>query len=238
MFYHALTGNGGTEDLSPVLLWENSNPTAEFAAQTISLDLTDYAGVIVEFNESDVMQNLAGRLYCKKTDNYSRYVGVGYSANVQSNVAAYARNIIKVDNNGVEFGTSVTNSAANNQKILIPIKIYGVKKYIVEPQIGDLLWHNDNPTASLSSTNAAGDYSKYSKIYVEAKATKTNDYKLTAIIEKNNTYKPGLAFGTTYRTMSFTASNIKIDNAIFVNNQSIASADNNNIIVTDIYGIV
>ena len=60
----------------------------------------------------------------------------------------------------------------------------------------------------------------------------------TSKIEKNNTYKPGLAFGTTYRTMSFTASNIKIDNAIFVNNQSIASADNNNIIVTDIYGIV
>ena len=238
MFYHALTGNGGTEDLEPVLLWENSSPTTAFAAQTISLDLTDYTGVIIEFNESDVMQNLAGRLYCKKTDNYSRFVGVGYVAPAQSQVSTSARCVIKVDNNGVEFGNSATNNLGNNQAILIPIRIYGVKAYIVEPQIGDLLWHNDNPTTALSSTNAAGDYSKYSKIYVEAKATKTNNYKLAAIIEKNDAYKPGLAFGTTYRTMSFTASNIKIDNAIYVNNQSIASADNNNIIVTDIYGIV
>ena len=48
MFYHALPGNGGTtptEDLEPVLLWTNPNPTAEFTAQTVSLDLTDYAGV-------------------------------------------------------------------------------------------------------------------------------------------------------------------------------------------------
>ena len=64
MFYHALTGNGGTtptEDLEPVLVWENSNPEAEFAAQTVSLDLTDHAGVLVEFNSANDQLILATR---------------------------------------------------------------------------------------------------------------------------------------------------------------------------------
>ena len=71
MFYHALTGNGGTtptENLEPVLLWENSNPTAEFAPQTISLDLTDYAGVLVEFNSANDQSILATRSYLSKSD--------------------------------------------------------------------------------------------------------------------------------------------------------------------------
>ena len=239
MFYHALTGNGGTKDLEPVLLWENSSPTTAFAAQTISLNLTNYVGVIIEYFKSASENNLLTRIYVKKTDT-ARFGG-GFRIDDSNTIGASGRNVT-INDSGVEFtdgaaGWSVTSVTTLNTD-MIPYRIYGVKAYVVSPAVGDLLWHNDNPTASLSSTNAAGDYSKYSKIYVEAKGTKTNDYKLAAIIEKNNAYKSGLAFGASYRTMSFTANNIKIDNAISINNQSIASADNNNIIVTDIYGIV
>ena len=69
MFYHALTGkNGVPTDLEPVLLWENSNPTAEFDAQTISLDLTEYAGVVIDFNRKTTEQTLQTRFYMKRND--------------------------------------------------------------------------------------------------------------------------------------------------------------------------
>ena len=152
MFYHALTGNGVTEDLEPVLLWENSSPTTAFAAQTISLNLTDYTGVIIEFNKSDLQQTIAGRLYCKKTDNYGGYTGVGYVALAGSQVSTSARCIIKVDNNGVEFGNSATNNLGDHQTILIPIRIYGVKEYIVEASEWELGTFTSSATGAVKVT--------------------------------------------------------------------------------------
>ena len=124
MFYNALTGKNEptpVEDLEPVLLWTNSNPTVEFTAQTVSLDLTDYAGVIVEFNNSDVSQKLTSRVYAKKTDDFSIF-GCGYIADT-----GIARNILAVNDTGVQFGAVNTNTA-----VCIPSKIYGVKEYVVE----------------------------------------------------------------------------------------------------------
>lgn len=241
MFYHALTGNGGTEDLSPVLLWENSNPTAAFAAQTISLDLTDYVGVIIEFNDSDIHPTIAGRLYYKKTDNYDKYTGIGFTATADSPLATYARNIINVDNNGIEFGASYTNGAANTQTTHIPIRIYGVKKYIVEPAIGNLLWTNPTPSTALKTTDVAGDYSKYSKIYVEAKLTTTSNYKLTAIIEKSDSNNGGVAgwssaTNSLFRIVAFKDNNISIKNCNTYDSSSI-SQNNSGCIITNIYGM-
>ena len=125
MFYHALTGNGGTtptEDLEPVLLWTNPSPNSNFAAQTVSLNLTDYSGVIIEFNKADTSQILTTRVYAKKTDNFSIF-GCGYIADT-----GIARNILAVNNTGVQFGAVNTATA-----VCIPYKIYGVKKYVVEP---------------------------------------------------------------------------------------------------------
>ena len=120
MFYHALTGNGGdmpVEDLKPVLLWENSNPTAEFTAQTISLDLTDYAGVIVEFYYNINSQYVSSRVYAKKTDIFSNKFGGGFVAE-----DANAMNILALNDNGIQF-----SNASPNKTACIPYKIYGVK---------------------------------------------------------------------------------------------------------------
>ena len=69
MFYHALTGgNGVPADLEPVLLWENPDVTAKFDAQTISLDLTKYAGVVIDFNRKTTTQKLQTRFYMKRDD--------------------------------------------------------------------------------------------------------------------------------------------------------------------------
>lgn len=132
MFYHALTGNGGTtptEDLEPVLLWTNSNPTARFDAQTISLDLTDYAGVIIEFYAEDDKQTLAARSYLKKDDiiNGSNF-GTGHT---DATSTAASRNYT-INNNGVTFSSGYFSNSATTE-VLIPYRIYGVKDYVVEP---------------------------------------------------------------------------------------------------------
>lgn len=130
MFYHALTGNGGTtptEDLEPVLLWENSNPSAKFAGQTISLDLTDYAGVIIECYTNVSTLVVCSRGYIKKTDNVNIGVGTVYGSD---NYARGRR--CNVTNDGVVFYDGRTGSDTSNDAV-IPYRIYGVKEYVVEP---------------------------------------------------------------------------------------------------------
>ena len=234
MFYHALTGgNTPTGDLSPVLLWENSSPTTAFTAQTISLNLTDYAGVIVEFYYDINNQYVSSRVYAKKTDVFSNKFGAGFIAE-----NANAINILALNNNGIQFGNASPNTTA-----CIPYKIYGVKEYVVEPVVGDLLWHNDNPTEALAAKEIAGDYSKYSKIYVECKVSTTVNYESVLILEKNDTYSPGLVNYNTaattlnYRTMFFSDSNLRIDDGTTINNLGQSRLDNTSCIVTNIYGI-
>ena len=241
MFYHALTGNGGTEDLSPVLLWENSNPTAAFAAQTISLDLTDYVGVIIEFFQSAAENALRTRIYVKKTDTVQ--FGSGFRSDGGGQIGASGRNVT-INDSGVEFtdgvaGWSVTSVTTLNTDV-IPYRIYGVKSYVVEPQIGDLLWHNDKQAEALNTKEIAGDYSKYSKLYIKAKVSTTIDYELEAIVEKNTTYSSGVigkdSTSVAYRVIHFTDSNIFINDGNKIA-QAAVTTDNTQAIITDIYGI-
>ena len=241
MFYHALTGNGGTEDLEPVLLWENSSPTTAFAAQTISLDLTDYAGVIIDFFKSATENNLNTRIYVKKTD--TAQFGGGFRIDSNSTIGASGRNVT-INDSGVEFtdgaaGWSVTSVTTLNTD-MIPYRIYGVKAYVVSPAVGDLLWHNDDPTVALGTTDVAGNYSKYSKLYIKAKLSTTIDYELEAIVEKNATYSSGVinkdSTSIAYRVIHFTDSNIFINDGNKIS-QATVTTDNTQAIITDIYGI-
>ena len=147
MFYHALTGNGGTtptENLEPVLLWENSNPTVAFTPQKVTLDLTNYAGVIIELIQSTTLNVLRSRVYYKKTDNFAKLLGSGFRGEEGN---SYARNILMIDNTGVQFG----NDGSDNQ-IVIPYRIYGVKSYVVEPVNNlQLITTSPNKTATFTA---------------------------------------------------------------------------------------
>lgn len=240
MFYHALTGNGGsapTEDLEPDLLWENSNPAAEFAAQTVSLDLTDYAGVLVEFNSANDQLILATRSYLSKSDTINKdHFGAGH---VGGSAGGIGRNYY-INNSGVVFANAYyLNNVSNNA--MIPTKIYGVKEYVVEPKIGDLLWHNDNPTTELALKEIDGDYSKYSKILVKGRYSTTNDFPLESVVVKNSTYGSGLLaekvnVQSSYRGVIFTDTKITININLLVTSGA-PTANNTYCIVTDIYGI-
>ena len=166
MFYHSLTGNGGTtptEDLEPVLLWTNPSPTSDFTAQTVSLDLSDYAGVIVEFIKSTTSNKINTRLYAKKNEDVDGIFGAGsYYVKGDSNTARG----ISVTDTGVTFAEGYGNMSLNN-KTSIPIRIYGVKNYVVEPQIGNLLWTNPAPAASFGAQKISVDLSNAKGVIIE-----------------------------------------------------------------------
>lgn len=111
-------------DLEPVLLWTNPSPSATFTAQTIELDLSEYAGVLVELTDSSTIYHTTGYIKVGEegaigtTDNYSPWEGgMGRS--------------VAVTSTGVAFRTAYSGTSAANRHC-IPYKIYGVKGVVVE----------------------------------------------------------------------------------------------------------
>lgn len=108
-------------NLGAKLLWTNDNPSSNFPGQTITLDLTNYDGVIIEFNVAKSVNSLLTRAYITKNDN-SQYLSVGGLYN-PSNAKSRGRTI-SVNNNGITLGNGYTDATDNGA--CIPIKIYGV----------------------------------------------------------------------------------------------------------------
>lgn len=196
MFYHALTGNGGAtpeEDLKPVLLWTNPSPTSDFGTQTVSLDLTNYTGVIVEFNANTNTSNYTTctRVFCKKND--PEYFGGGAAP-----AGGALGRTLRITDEGVFFGKGfLTNSVANGNAV--PIKIYGVKSYVVEADYGkhyvewtaanspyvletdkpvQMIYFKRSSTASEYITAYLNDDGTYSSYGTGSTFTKINDTKI------------------------------------------------------------
>ena len=123
-------GSGGSgevvKDLEPVLLWENPNPTAVFEAQTITLDLSEYSGVIIEGKDLAGTE-VINRVYVKKGDSDKFCAGLTEAGN--SNLTnAFLRNIV-VNDTGVVVGKI---ERTGTTVAYVPLNIYGVRTYIVE----------------------------------------------------------------------------------------------------------
>ena len=237
MFYHALTGNGGAtpvENLEPVLLWTNSNPTASFAAQTVSLDLSDYAGVLVEYERSIALNNVISRAYVKKEDYDIVGFGAGNGGGYGSAVSAAGRNV-KVNDNGVIFGSGY--STAEDNSAFIPVKIYGVKDYVIEPQIGDLLWTNPKPNAVFTGQKISVNLAKSKGVIVEFMlSSNTQIISSRQLLYKNDTmFGVGYIAGENATSRNITA--IEDDGVTFSNGKSISSDDNGVLIPYKIYAI-
>ena len=103
---------------APVLLWTNASPTSNFAAQTVSLDASDFVGYLLEF--------------CKSTsasDYMTIYRLFGDADTIQfgSTTNNYMRLVTSLDNTGIVFGVAKTASLSENNKWVIPTRIWGVK---------------------------------------------------------------------------------------------------------------
>lgn len=127
MFTHAIFGKSGdTPTPEPsttygevqVLLWENPKPTSGFTPQTVTLNLTEYNGVIVEFGRSDA--NIVTRVKANKNESEPFGAGVYYDGSKTRN--------FNVTDSGVTFKSGYSDSSSDNT-FIIPTKIYGYRKY-------------------------------------------------------------------------------------------------------------
>lgn len=129
-FYHALYGKGGDTPVPPsgntygevqTLLWTNSNTSTAFSAQKVTIDLSNYDGVIIEFKT--ISGELISTVKLSKTESINNF-GAGNTSSANSE----SRNIASIDNTGVTFSVGYLNNSADATRV-IPNKIYGYKKY-------------------------------------------------------------------------------------------------------------
>ncbi len=106
-------GGGGN---SMELLWENASPTSAFAAQTVALDLADFAGVFIYYKNQSTGSVYYSTGFIGKGDEFT----LVYTPSVASTVAVARKGSVSAT--GVTFADT-SNSTAYD----VPVKIYGVR---------------------------------------------------------------------------------------------------------------
>jgi len=118
-----LQNNDGTDNLYPVekidLLWQNSSPTSNFSAQTVSINLSGYDRLLLVF----VMMKSGDDSYCQGfivDKSHTKWTCGGLYQNT------YVSRLVDVSDSGVTFGSGYASSTSN-QSAVIPNEIYGIK---------------------------------------------------------------------------------------------------------------
>lgn len=117
-------GSGG----SPQLLWVNSNPTADFAAQTVTFGAT-YAGYIVKFVRISTAETPLYFYAFLPADGDPLYVS--YAAALGTYGAGVVRRQVDPASDHIVFGVgqyaaSASNSAVASNRYIVPVDIWGV----------------------------------------------------------------------------------------------------------------
>lgn len=126
-----LRKKGGAKN-TPTLLWTNPSPssTSGFPAQTLSLDLSKYDGVLIESlnNTSSTLDGFRMPVYVPK-DGVQHYVEAGQSRVVPpaSNFSAtiYLR-LVTVTDSGITFSIGYAGPSTTGATLCIPYRIYGI----------------------------------------------------------------------------------------------------------------
>lgn len=105
---------------APELLWTNASPTSQFAAQTVSLNLANYASVIIE-----VKFSTGTAKYSKTLMNVGEQNNVCVTSNQKTHLDTDAYRNANVSNTGIVFSTAVSGSTS--ALYAIPTRIWGVK---------------------------------------------------------------------------------------------------------------
>lgn len=119
---------------SKVLLWLNPDPSSSsgFAAQTLSIDLSDYEAVIIRCSmgkdyNTDTQKPYQLFNYVPK-DGITHYIGS--LLNSSGTTSANWGRQVTVTDSGITFSTAgypASTLASNNAGMIIPIEIYGLK---------------------------------------------------------------------------------------------------------------
>lgn len=102
------------------LLWQNSNPKAEFAAQSIELDLSSYTAVLIRYSDT-TMQNGAIQSTVAFVDN-TRNIIMQYAESGNYVLGRTAR----MDEAAAHFGDCAGPYGVNNA-VAVPYQIYGLQ---------------------------------------------------------------------------------------------------------------
>lgn len=108
----------GNAKANPVLLWTNPNPSSNYSAQKVLLDLTEYRGV------SFYYRNQSSGTYYKSSGFFA--VGDSFELDYSSTAggASIRKGIVLTD--GIDFEAATTGlSGVSAASAIVPIKIYG-----------------------------------------------------------------------------------------------------------------
>ena len=117
----------------PVLLWTNTNPNAEFAAQTLQLDMSNYGGALIEagsLNWGVIDANAKTINYVRKQDGYQGLGSVRagtISSGSYSKGTSYGMRDVIVSDAGLQFMNGYQDNGTQNNARIIPTRIWGVK---------------------------------------------------------------------------------------------------------------
>lgn len=110
-----------------VLLWTNPDPSAEFAAQTISLNLTGYYGALV-VSRPQAVSNINVSAICLKGDR-AELVAVRTGKLVVRNLGSGT--VDGVSDSGVNFsgGLSIATygQETSSNTVCVPVYIFGLR---------------------------------------------------------------------------------------------------------------
>ena len=120
-------GSGGNE---PVLLWTNPSPTSSFAAQTLSIDVSNYSYLYFKvLNNTVSPYNTTFDIIEPIVKDKIQYLGTGSATTTWLGTGLNTREY-KVTDDGIAFSGGYNDgSAANN--VGIPLEIYGVKRVLM-----------------------------------------------------------------------------------------------------------
>lgn len=137
---YVVTDSEGADSVVPFsgklktdLLWENTNPTREFNAQTIGIDLSEYDSVFIDYDCHVLNQEQ----YPINTKVFVKNGEKGCLGAVQTTYGYfYGARLVTVSNDNIIFGDFYyvgihTGENAKTNYMGVPQRIYGVKKEIV-----------------------------------------------------------------------------------------------------------
>lgn len=144
------------------LLWANSS-SDNFPAQTISLDLTKYDGVIVYSK----LTASTTPIPTNTSQNYISKDGVEYWISMPYATTMNVRRSVTVTDTGVTFGNGIQDASTGKPNFAVPYLIYG---YVYEPDMAiaekKLLWNNPSPTSAFAAQTLSLDLSKYDGVII------------------------------------------------------------------------
>jgi hypothetical protein len=229
------------------LLWENPNPLASFAAQTINLDLSEYDSLEIEFN---MTINSPVKTSCiVSVANENQFLLTSTYGSASKIVGLYRTGTIY--NSSISFRSGWTSNPTADTETntsCVPYRIYGIKNKINvttavvtdKGQHTDLLWENASPNAEFAAqTIKIEGISKYSMIQVVAKDNISGNSEIiaSAHVGKEGCLRTFWNYRNARNFKYDTSDNVWFGDGAEANYNATTYTANNSLIPIKIYGI-